>query len=50
MLTAASRKAGVTLTPSAKKVTGANRKNDIIVIIEKRLILSRDSCKVKKKK
>jgi len=31
------------LTPSVSKVTGAKRKNDMTVMIEKRLMLSRDS-------
>jgi hypothetical protein len=30
--------------PSVRKATGAKRKNDITVMIEKRLMLSRDSC------
>lgn len=36
------------LTPSVKKAYGANKKKDMIVIIEKRVILSNDSCKEKK--
>lgn len=34
---------GVNLMPSEKKVTGAIRKRDINVIIEKRVMLSKDS-------
>jgi len=37
------RNVGVTLTPSVSKVTGAKRKNDMTVIIEKRVMLSRDA-------
>jgi len=44
ILTAAWRDAGVNLRPSVKKVTGNNKTNDIRVIIEKRVILSKDSC------
>jgi hypothetical protein len=43
ILTADCRNVGVTLTPSVSKVTGAKRKNDMTVIIEKRLMLSRDA-------
>lgn len=43
-LTADCKYVGVTLTPSVNKVTGAKRKNDITVMIEKRLRLSKDSC------
>ena len=42
-LTADCKYVGVILTPSVKKVTGANRKKDITVMIEKRLMLSKDS-------
>lgn len=42
-LTADCKNVGVALTPSVKKVTGAKRKNDITVMIEKRLMLSKDS-------
>jgi hypothetical protein len=42
-LTADCKNEGVILTPSVKKVTGANRKKDITVMIEKRLMLSKDS-------
>src|SRR6266540_3989075 len=38
------------LMPSVRKATGANRKNDIAVMIEKRLMLSRDSCSREQKK
>lgn len=31
---------GVNLTPSSRRVTGASKKNDIMVIILKRLMLS----------
>lgn len=44
ILTADCRDEGVNLTPSTSRVTGAKRINDMIVIIEKRVILSRDSC------
>jgi hypothetical protein len=37
------KNAGLTLTPSVSKATGAKRKNDMTVMIEKRLMLSRDS-------
>lgn len=40
MLTADWRYAGVNLTPSMKIATGANKKKDITVIVEKRFILS----------
>ena len=43
ILTADCKTAGLTLTPSVSKVTGANRKNDMTVMIENRLMLSRDS-------
>jgi hypothetical protein len=43
-LTADCKNVGVILTPSVKKVKGANMKKDITVIIEKRLMLSKDSC------
>jgi hypothetical protein len=43
MLTADCNTARLTLTPSVSKVTGANRKNDMTVMIENRLMLSRDS-------
>jgi hypothetical protein len=45
-LTADCKNVGLILMPSVRKVTGANRKNDITVMIEKRLTLSMDSCKV----
>lgn len=32
------------MTPSMKIATGAKKKKDIIVIIEKRVMLSKDSC------
>jgi hypothetical protein len=32
------------LTPSMKIATGTKKKKDIIVIIEKRVMLSKDSC------
>lgn len=35
---------GVNLIPSEKKVTGAIKKRDINVIIEKRVMLSKESC------
>lgn len=35
---------GVNLIPSDKKVTGAIKKRDIKVIIEKRVMLSKESC------
>jgi hypothetical protein len=43
VLTADCKIAGLTLTPSVSKVTGAKRKNDMTVMMEKRLMLSRDS-------
>jgi len=43
-LTADCKNVGVILTPSVNKVTGAKTKNDITVMIEKRLRLSKDSC------
>lgn len=43
ILTADCTNEGVNLTPSTNRVTGDSRKNDMIVIIEKRLMLSRDS-------
>lgn len=42
-LTTDCRYEGVNLTPSMARVTGANRMNDMIVIMEKIVILSRDS-------
>lgn len=36
--------AGVNLTPSTSIVTGANKKKDMTVIMEKRVMLSMDSC------
>lgn len=39
--------AGVNLIPSTNRATGASRKNDMIVIIEKRVMSSRDSCFIK---
>lgn len=35
---------GVNLIPSASNITGMVKKSDIMVIMEKRLMLSRDSC------
>jgi hypothetical protein len=43
VLTADCKNAGLTLMPSVNKATGAKRKNDMTVMIEKRLMLSRDS-------
>lgn len=44
LLTAAWRYVGVNLTPSMKSVMGIIKMQDIIVIIENRVMLSRDSC------
>lgn len=43
LLTADWRYAGVNLTPSMNRAKGANKKKDMIVIIEKRVMLSNDS-------
>jgi hypothetical protein len=42
VLTRDCRPAGVTWTPSVRKVTGVKRKNDMTVITEKTLMASRD--------
>jgi hypothetical protein len=44
-LTAASRYAGVSLTPSVTRVSGRRRKKARIVMMEKRLMLSREPCR-----
>lgn len=43
-LTADCRYVGVNLTPSMNMATGANKMKDMTVIIEKRVMLSIDSC------
>jgi hypothetical protein len=44
-LTAASRYAGVSLTPSVARVSGRRRKKARMVIMEKRLMLCREPCR-----
>jgi hypothetical protein len=43
VLTTDCKNAGQTLMPSVSKVTGAKSKNDMTVMMEKRLMFSRDS-------
>jgi len=45
LLTADCKALGANFTPSVRKVIGAKRANDMTVMIDKRLMLSRGSCR-----
>jgi len=45
LLTADCKALGANFTPSVRKVMGAKRANDMTVMIDKRLMLSRGSCR-----
>ena len=45
LLTANCKALGANFTPSVRKVIGAKRANDMTVMIDKRLTLSRGSCR-----